>query len=287
MKNISFLVLLFFLFCACPVHAATQHELSSFSTPLVSKNSNRLTNIRLAARKIDGFILQPNKIFSFNKIVGPRTAGNGYKLADIFSDGKVVKGIGGGICQISSTIYQSALSAKLKIIEVHRHSRSVKYIGRGQDATVSWGTYDLKFQNTKNDPIMLKTYISNSSVTVKVFQLIEDKEEPVNIYINNQVVKGYIINGITYAPCKIFHGYNGLSVAWDEKTQSITVKNQDNVTLKILVGKNLLEKNGISAQLPGGVKYKDRKMMVSIRPILELFKIKPTWQSGEHSLCFK
>ena len=121
---------------------AFPYLISQFSTKYDASNRNRSTNLEIAAKKINGKVLMPGDEFSFNKIVGKRTVEEGYKDAAIYADGGVVDGLAGGICQISSTLYNSALLANLQIVERRNHSFTTSYSPAGRDATVVWGTTD-------------------------------------------------------------------------------------------------------------------------------------------------
>jgi len=122
--------------------------------------SERVNNIRLAASKIDGMILLPGESFSYNEAVGQRTQEAGFQYADAYSDGQVVPELGGGICQVSSTLYSAALYARLKILSRTNHYFKVGYLDYGMDATVSWGQPDFKFRNDRELPIKLAAYLN-------------------------------------------------------------------------------------------------------------------------------
>lgn len=127
---------------------------SHFSTG-DENDQNRAVNMKLAVAKIDGTILAPGEVFSFNNIVGPRTEEGGYQEAHTYVAGKVVNGIGGGICQISSTLYNAVLKSDLGIVERRNHMFTVGYVPKGQDATVSYGTTDFRFKNNTGWPIKI------------------------------------------------------------------------------------------------------------------------------------
>ncbi|MDO4519609.1 MAG: VanW family protein [Eubacteriales bacterium] len=118
-------------------------------------SSNRMANITLACSFCNEKILAPGEVFSYNDTVGERTAERGFKVAGVYSSGTVAQGIGGGICQVSSTIYDAALYANLEIVERRNHSLTVSYVPFGMDATVNWGTQDFKFKNNTDFPVKL------------------------------------------------------------------------------------------------------------------------------------
>ncbi len=143
---------------------------AGYFTRLVNSPPGRTNNIMLSSAKVNGKILQAGEIFSFNQTVGPRTTQNGYQNAKIFSGKKVVDGIGGGICQISSTLYNVVLDAGLQVLERYPHSLKVVYAPSNRDATVSWGGADFKFRNTKDFPLKLLCKVENGYVFVVFFK---------------------------------------------------------------------------------------------------------------------
>ena len=129
--------------------------IARFSTHYGDSKPNRKDNVALACRKIDGTVLYPEDEFSFNDIVGARTVENGFKSAYIIKDGEFVEGIGGGVCQVSSTVYNCALLANLTITCVRAHSLPVSYVAPSFDAMVSTAS-DLRFVNTLSSPVTIK-----------------------------------------------------------------------------------------------------------------------------------
>ena len=132
-----------------------EKTISSYYTTLIDRSVNRTNNVKLSCQAIDGLILQPGQVFSFNVTSGPRTQERGYQVAPIFVGKKVVPGRGGGVCQTSSTLYNSVLEAGLEVVERHPHSLPVAYVAAGRDATVSWEGADLKFRNNLDVPIKI------------------------------------------------------------------------------------------------------------------------------------
>ena len=158
-----------------------QDTLSIFTTKYNITNTDRTNNLELAAEKIDGKIIYPDEVFSYNKTVGARTIEKGYTEAKIFSNGQVVDGIGGGICQVSSTLYDAAVMANLEIMERHNHQFLTSYLPAGKDATVSYGAKDLKFKNSRSYPIKIDMKVENGIVTCKILGIKEDTEYAINI----------------------------------------------------------------------------------------------------------
>ncbi len=137
-------------------------------TTRVTGTANRRSNVRLAADSINGLVLLPGEVFSYNEALGQRTAANGYLPAPAYVKGETVDEIGGGICQISSTLYYACLRGNLKITERWAHRFAPSYIALGMDATVSWGGPDYKFENDTPYPIRLDTSWEGNNVTVSV-----------------------------------------------------------------------------------------------------------------------
>ena len=152
-----------------------------FTTKYNVTNTNRANNLELAAEKINGTILSPGEVFSYNKIVGARTIDKGYTEAKVYSNGQVVDGIGGGICQISSTLYDTAIIANLNVTERHNHQFITSYLPAGKDATVVYGAKDLKFQNNRSYPIKIELNVDNGIVTCKILGIKEETEYSITI----------------------------------------------------------------------------------------------------------
>jgi vancomycin resistance protein YoaR len=136
-------------------HIRTQ-QIGQYITYFNSYNKSRSHNIFLAAQAIDNHVIFPNETFSFNKVVGKRTQDKGYLRAPIIVRGELSEGVGGGICQVSSTLFNAVDRAGLKIVERYSHSRNVPYVPSGRDATVSWYGPDFRFQNQYNQPILIR-----------------------------------------------------------------------------------------------------------------------------------
>ena len=144
--------------------------LASFTTNYSISNQDRTTNLELAASKINGTILSPGEEFSYNTIVGARTIAAGYKEAKIYSNGEVVDGLGGGICQISSTLYNAIIYANLEVTERYNHQFTTSYVPAGRDATVVYGVKDLKFVNNRSYPIKIEIKVSNGIVSCSILR---------------------------------------------------------------------------------------------------------------------
>lgn len=155
--------------------------LATFSTQYQSSNVNRTTNLKLAADKINGIVLLPGEEFSYNKTVGERTVQAGFKEAAVFNAGRVENGLGGGICQISSTLYDAVVMADLDVTVRRNHQFVTSYVKAGADATVVWGSQDFKFKNTRKYPIKITITVSGGVATAKIWGVKEEVEYDITI----------------------------------------------------------------------------------------------------------
>lgn len=154
-------------------YAVKEEELSSYSTKVSGSTSNRLTNIRITCEKLNGTIVNKGETFSFCDSTGPSTAEEGYKEATMFLDGKEVQSLGGGNCQVSSTLYNAVLDVPdLKVTERHEHGKNVSYVPDGKDAAVSYGSIDFKFKNNTDNNIKLYFETDDVTLTVKIVKLV-------------------------------------------------------------------------------------------------------------------
>lgn len=161
--------------------------LATFSTRYDSQNKNRENNMYLATSKINEIIIAPGEEFSYNRTVGSRNIALGYKEAKIYSNGQVVDGIGGGICQVSSTLYNAVMFANLDVTERHNHQFITSYVNAGRDATVVYGSKDLKFVNNRNYPIKILATASNGNVKISIYGIKENLEYEVSF--DNEIVE--------------------------------------------------------------------------------------------------
>lgn len=162
--------------------------LGSYSTQFNASVRGRTNNIRISSKAIDGSVLLPGEIFSFNKVVGPRSSSRGYMSAPVIIKGDLVDGLGGGICQLSSTIYNTVLRSGLNVVERVNHSIPSTYVPKGLDATVSYGALDFKFQNNTSHPVYLESFVKGNTVTVNIYGYKADTKE-IKVYSNvDQVI---------------------------------------------------------------------------------------------------
>ncbi|MFT7621682.1 MAG: hypothetical protein ACI9WU_000846 [Myxococcota bacterium] len=142
--------------------------LSAFTTRFSSRHVRRAANVRLSARAMDGVTIPPGGLFSYNKIVGPRSEAAGFRLAPAIDRGKKVDRWGGGVCQPSSTLYAAALLGGMTIVDRRPHTWQSKYIAKGLDATVVWGRKDLVLRNPWNFPVRLSVEVAETQITVRL-----------------------------------------------------------------------------------------------------------------------
>lgn len=142
--------------------------IGQYVTYFNSRNANRSANIALAAKALNNQVVFPGERFSFNQSVGKRTKEKGYQRAPVIVRGELYEDIGGGICQVSSTLFNAVDRAGLTIVERYSHSRSVRYVPPGRDATVSWYGPDFVFENPYDQPILIRTFVSPGAVQVLI-----------------------------------------------------------------------------------------------------------------------
>lgn len=198
--------------------------LSRFTTKYDSTNISRANNLALAASKINGTVVMPGEIFSYNKTVGKRTVEAGYKEAAGFSGGKVVPMLGGGICQVSSTLYDAVVYANLRIVERYNHMFQVAYVETGKDATVVWGSLDFKFENTRKYPIMLQASARSGLLEIKVYGIKEEVEYDIEI----------VTKVLSYTPYRVIYETDYSLAPGQEKVAQSGIQGCKSITYKIV-----------------------------------------------------
>jgi hypothetical protein len=141
--------------------------LGSFSTTLVGSVESRTANVRLAVAALDGEVLDPGEVLSFNRAVGPRSTERGYQVAPVILHQMRGLQVGGGVCQVSSTLFVAALLSGLDTVERHRHSSPVDYIPLGQDATIAWGAKDLQLRNHLAQRVRLRVEVVGATLIAR------------------------------------------------------------------------------------------------------------------------
>ncbi len=142
---------------------------SSYQTEYDPEEEGRTTNIELAADEFDGYLVKPDEELRFNDVVGPRTEDQGYQEAPVLIQGEYVDGLGGGICQVSSTLYNAALKAGMDVVQRSPHGRPVSYVPLGRDATVAYDYLDLIMENTSDDALLLSTVTGDGNLTIDIY----------------------------------------------------------------------------------------------------------------------
>ena len=154
------------------VPVTSEKEVSSFTTKIYTKDSDRQNNVTLACSALNDTVVENGKTFSFSNTVGKATTKKGYKKADVFKNGEVIEALGGGLCQVSTTLYNAVLKVPdTKVTERHSHSNKVPYIKSGKDAAVSYGTYDFKFVNNTGKSLKIKADNTPNNITIKILKL--------------------------------------------------------------------------------------------------------------------
>ncbi len=160
-------------------------QLAKYTTKFNKWKRGRTQNLTLATESVDGTILKPGETFSLNDTVGERLASRGYKSAPIFVNGQLEPGLGGGVCQVSSTIYNAVLLAGLEVVERSNHSRTVPYVPAGLDATVAYGLRDFRFKNNTDTSLCLLARVTDNKLTVELYGNEKDKKN-IKIFTGNK-----------------------------------------------------------------------------------------------------
>lgn len=185
------------------------------TTSTKGSSTNRINNIVVASSRLNGLVIQPGQAVSVSTLFLPRTMENGYQKAGTYYQGKVIQGTGGGICQVSSTVYNAVMNAGLLVIMRYPHSMPVSYLPLGMDAAISAGSKDLIFLNPYDTPILMQTITENNLLTVNVYvetnslkerryELFSKKtgnlsaETYLNCYQNNELLQTLFIGKSTY-----------------------------------------------------------------------------------------
>jgi len=147
-------------------------------------------------------VIQPGQTFSFNKVVGKRTKSRGYKEAYVFSGSGTVMGVGGGICQVASTMFNTALLANVSIVERHQHSQRVTYVPLGRDAAIMWGSQDFRWKNNTGMPIKIKMSVKDGTISCKFYTSKEAKPKKVSLKVSqrgkNFTLRRYVGGKVNY-----------------------------------------------------------------------------------------
>ena len=167
--------------------------LSTYTTQFDPSQTARTKNVKIAAKALDMAIIKPGATLSFNQIVGERTVKDGYKDAYIIVNGKFIPGLAGGICQVSSTLYNTGLLANLAVTERSNHSLAITYVPLGQDATVAYPSTDLKFNNNSAGYLLVRTKTTNNTLTIEFYGKVKPGQE-VLITNNTPAVGASVLN---------------------------------------------------------------------------------------------
>ena len=214
---------------------AAQYGLIDYAITNASSSSKaRLNNIKVAMSFINGTCVAPGETFSFNDTVGERTTARGFKLATAYSSGEVTEEVGGGICQVSTTLFNAAVKADMEIVERHNHSLTVSYVDKGKDATVDWGNQDFRFKNTSSDNIYICCYLTDDKrVRFGIFGKLLPNGEKITVEaVTTEVMKAeteyqpsaFLGKGQTYVLQEGRNGYKAeaYKVRWDAEGNEIS-----------------------------------------------------------------
>jgi vancomycin resistance protein YoaR len=178
--------------------------IGNYTTYFDQKNKIRTNNMRIASKSINNIILLPGEVFSFNKAVGERTFQKGYRIASTIVKGEYSEGLGGGICQISSTLFNSVDEAGLLIVKRFSLNSQVTYVPNGRDATVSWGGPDFRFKNNLDKPVLIRSQLKNGKVTISTYSVPSVKVKPKKVKDAPSKVSQVVVKG--NKPAEDLHG---------------------------------------------------------------------------------
>ncbi len=205
--------------------------IGSYTTQFDSSQLNRSDNLRTAAKTIDGTLVKPGEVFSFNQTVGERTVQAGYQDAFVIVDGEFVPGLGGGVCQVSSTLYNAVLLSGLGIAERNNHSLAITYVPLGRDATVAYPTLDFKFKNDTGAYVLIRSKVSGSSVGFFLYGRVKPGQQ---VSVSAQVLSTLAPKEQTIVNKSLAHGSEVLQQAGHLGyiTQTYRTFKQDGKTVK-------------------------------------------------------
>ena len=156
-----------------PPPEPTEEELSVFSTTILDTSSGRLNNIRLTCDRLNGTTVSNGETFSFCNTLGPSTEEKGYQKAKVIAHGDTIQALGGGNCQVASTLYNAVLEGEgLEVVERHEHGKDVGYVPEGKDATISYGDLDFRFKNSTGNDVKMYLSSDDETVTVRIVKLV-------------------------------------------------------------------------------------------------------------------
>ncbi len=225
------------------------HDVIGTCTTTVGGTNNRASNVKLAASLVDGTILIPGDIFSYNGVVGSRQASRGFLPAPAYVGGETVNEVGGGICQLSSTIYLASMRANLEIVERYNHSYAVGYVPDGMDATVYYGSLDFRFKNNMEKPIKISCSMEGRTLTVNIYGT---KENDYTVKITNKLLSTSPYKTIYQEDASIQSGQKVKTTGYTGKT--------------VETYRSIYDANGnlISSKLEAVSRYKTRNKVVLV-----------------------
>ena len=236
---------------------------TSFSFPYDASMANTMA----ASRYVNNTVLAPGEVFSFNQTVGERTISRGFVRGGIVSrvgDKPVfTTGMGGGICRLSTALYQTAKKANMQILERHSHSLEVPYAKQGNDAAVSWGIWDMRFKNTSKYPIKINANCTRTRLTTSIYEIRPDKVAT-KVYFDDQQFDGMKDeeSGITYIPIADIAKSKGMQVDWDGAKKQVRIMNGTKEVFYYVLGQD--------SMIINGVKYPSKTIVWQGRTIVPL-----------------
>lgn len=280
MKKIITLTLLFLITLSSPVQAALV-SLGAYQISLSKACSeNNAKNAVLAASILNGTIILPGKIFSYNKTVGARTAERGFVDGLMFGDNEVISDIGGGICMTSSILHQAVKTAGLKVIERHDHNLPTSYLPQGEDAAVVYGSEDYKFKNNTSDQLMIESRVTDNNLRISVNRVLPEKNCSLHIVLSDQhfdVDSRLIYNhDVSYLPLREVAEAIGAKVYWNSNTLKAAIS-LNNKLIGFPMNKSEVTINNTPIKLNFPSRIIDGQAMIPVRSTCEAMGLIVTW----------
>ncbi|KRQ88006.1 Vancomycin B-type resistance protein VanW [Caloramator mitchellensis] len=212
-------------------------RISAFATKFNPADVNRTGNLKIASSSIDGTLVMPGEVFSMNKVLGPRVASKGYKEAPVIINGTLVPGLAGGICQVTSTVYNAALLANFEIVERRPHGLKVSYVPAGRDATISGNIIDFKFKNTNKTPLYIRAWVGKNYVNVEFYSANENPN--MNVVIESEIIERIPTTTEYVKDSNLYQGEKVTEVKPIDGIKSITYR-------KVFINGELVKKETLS-----------------------------------------
>ncbi|MGI5921990.1 MAG: VanW family protein [Syntrophomonadaceae bacterium] len=288
MKKTMVLALMFLIALTWPVQAALI-PLGSYQISLlnaVSENNGK--NAALAASLLNGTTIAPGSIFSYNKSVGIRTTERGFTEGLMFGEnGKLVNGVGGGVCMTSSILHQAVKAAGLTVLERHDHSSPTSYLQQGEDAAVVYGIEDYRFMNNTDDTLMIEGKVENDNLIMTVNRVLPEQNCNITITLNEQPfdidTRLVFDHNVSFTPLRVFAEGIGATVGWNTDAQMAEIY-WGNTMVSVPVDQPQVIINGQTAAMGVPAQIIDCQTMLPVRSSCEAMGLTVSWEPSSGAI---